>query len=85
MITRFFLYFASRHSALQAVTVLNARGFDASTSLGWDDPFWNTIAWRKVDAAQVHQVDEQMRALATSLGGDYGGYEQRPPPRLPPS
>jgi hypothetical protein len=78
MITRFFLYFASRHDAVRSVDLLRARGFEAETGLGWDDPFWNTIASRQLADDDLADADRQMREFAASLGGDYGGYDRRP-------
>jgi hypothetical protein len=75
--TRFFLYFASRHSAVRSVELLRERGFQAETGLGWDDPFWNTIACRHMADDDLAEADRQMREFAVSLGGDYGGYDQR--------
>jgi Regulator of ribonuclease activity B len=79
-ITRFYLYFADEHSARRSVDVLQQQGFQAETGLGWDDPFWVTIARRLLADDQIEQAAQQMLALARSLGGDYGGFDQRPPP-----
>jgi hypothetical protein len=81
--TRFFLYFSTRHSAVRSVDLLHARGFEAETGLGWDDPFYNTIARCQLADGDLADTDRQMRELTTSLGGDYGGYDQRPEPSRP--
>ncbi len=78
MATRFFLYFADRHGAVRAVRELEARGFVAEMGLGWDDPFWNVVARRELDGDGVAEADREMRELVTALGGDYGGFDQRP-------
>ena len=82
MTTRFFLYFADRHRAVRAVTALNARGFEAEMGLGWDDPFWNVVAKRELPSDAVEDADREMHEFVLSLGGDYGGFDQRP---LPPA
>jgi hypothetical protein len=76
--TRFFLYFADRHGAVCAVAALTARGFVAEMSLGWDDPFWNVVARRELESDAVEDADREMREFVLSLGGDYGGFDQRP-------
>ncbi len=82
MTTRFFLYFADRHRAIRAVAMLEARGFAAEMALGWDDPFWNVVAKREIEGDAVAEADDEMRVLVSTLGGDYGGFDQRP---LPPA
>lgn len=77
MITRFFLYFATRDGSDAAVKILRTRGFKAEASLGWDDPFWVAVATREIGDDDLEDADKQMRALVVSLGGDYGGYDQR--------
>ena len=82
MTTRLFLYFADRDSAVRAVTKLKERGFKTEMGLGWDDPFWNVVATQKLQSGALEHADNEMRELASSLGGDYGGFDQRP---LPPA
>jgi hypothetical protein len=77
MITRFFLYFADVDSARKSVERLQARGFVAETGLGWDDPFWVTVASRQLQEGELPTVSDQMQELARSLRGDYGGYDHR--------
>ena len=84
MITRFFLYFADVDSARKSVERLQARGFTAETGLGWDDPFWVTVASRQIPESEITAVSEQMLELARSLHGDYGGHDQRPTPGRQP-
>lgn len=79
-ITRFFLYFADVDSARRSVDVLQQQGFEAETSLGWNDPFWVTVARRPLADDQIEPAAEQMLQLARSLNGDYGGHDQRPQP-----
>ena len=78
MTTRFFLYFADRDSALRAADLLRFRGFETETGLGWGRPLWNTIASRQLADSDLEGTDQQMRELVLSLGGSYGGYDERP-------
>jgi hypothetical protein len=81
VVTRFFLYFADRHRAVRAVAALKARGFEAEMGLGWDDPFWNVVARREIRSDDLEDADREIREFVRRVGGDYGGFDQRP---LPP-
>jgi hypothetical protein len=80
--TRHYLYFPAESDATQAAQLLEGEGYAIEQRPGADGANWLMLASRTevVDAASVAQFRSRLTDMASSLGGEYDGWEAAPKP-----
>ncbi len=74
-----YLYFPTEQAAQSAAATLKAEGYDVEVKLGADDTNWLVLASHVIvpKPSALSVVINRMERLASSLGGDFDGWEAK--------
>jgi hypothetical protein len=72
----FYLYFPDEDNAGTAAARLRESGYSVESRLGADNENWLVLASRELSDQDFEVAEESMEELASSLGGEYDGYER---------